>query len=82
MIRSTSELLKLGCTHDCEDDSTEEERKAFLSEGWRRRLVEAFVLPLLLIIAVLGSIFKGYATPTEAAGVGAFGATLLTLSQG
>ncbi|MFP6809330.1 MAG: TRAP transporter large permease subunit [Pseudomonadales bacterium] len=33
--------------------------------------------PVGLILAVLGSIFFGIATPTEAAGVGAFGATLL-----
>lgn len=33
--------------------------------------------PLLLIIAVLGSILTGVATPTEAAAVGAAGATLL-----
>ncbi|MBF0335079.1 MAG: TRAP transporter large permease subunit [Alphaproteobacteria bacterium] len=32
-----------------------------------------------LIIAVLGTIFFGIATPTEASGVGAFGATLLAL---
>ncbi|MAI26938.1 MAG: TRAP transporter large permease subunit [Myxococcota bacterium] len=32
-----------------------------------------------LILAVLGSIFFGIATPTEAAGVGAFGALLLAL---
>jgi len=35
-----------------------------------------------LILAVLGSIFFGIATPTEASGVGAFGATLLALSKG
>jgi tripartite ATP-independent transporter DctM subunit len=35
--------------------------------------------PLLLIVAVLGSILTGIATPTEAAGVGAFGALLLAL---
>ena len=35
--------------------------------------------PILLIVAVLGSILSGAATPTEAAGVGAFGATLLAL---
>jgi tripartite ATP-independent transporter DctM subunit len=40
------------------------------------------VLPAAgLILAVLGSIFFGVATPTEAAGVGAFGATLLALSK-
>lgn len=38
------------------------------------------VLPtVLLIVVVLGSIFAGIATPTEAAGVGAFGATLLAM---
>lgn len=35
--------------------------------------------PVLLIIAVLGSIFAGIATPTEASGVGALGATLLAM---
>ncbi|WP_205626611.1 TRAP transporter large permease [Thauera humireducens] len=39
----------------------------------------AVLPPGLLILAVLGSIFAGLATPTEAAGVGAFGATLLAL---
>ncbi len=33
--------------------------------------------PLVLIIAVLGSILGGFATPTEAAGVGAMGALIL-----
>lgn len=38
------------------------------------------VLPaLLLILAVLGSIFAGVATPTEASGIGALGATLLAI---
>ena len=37
--------------------------------------------PLLLIFAVLGSILGGYATPTEAAGVGGMGALLLALSK-
>jgi tripartite ATP-independent transporter DctM subunit len=35
-----------------------------------------------LIVAVLGTIFFGIATPTEASGVGAFGATLLALANG
>lgn len=38
--------------------------------------------PLLLIVTVLGSILGGYATPTEAAGVGAMGATLLAIGYG
>ncbi len=33
--------------------------------------------PVLLIVAVLGSIFAGITTPTEASGVGALGATIL-----
>ena len=35
----------------------------------------------MLVIAVLGSIFAGIASPTEAAAIGAFGALLLTLFQ-
>ena len=42
-----------------------------------RRLVELLVAPLALILAVLGSILGGVATPTEAASVGAVGAMLL-----
>jgi tripartite ATP-independent transporter DctM subunit len=40
-------------------------------------LVKGFVPPVFLITLVLGSIFAGIATPTEAAGVGAFGAIVL-----
>jgi tripartite ATP-independent transporter DctM subunit len=43
-----------------------------------RRLIEVLVAPVGLIVVVLGSILGGLATPTEAAGVGAFGAILLT----
>jgi len=44
--------------------------------GWREKFVSlrAIILPILLIILVLGSIWTGAATPTEAAGVGALGA--------
>jgi tripartite ATP-independent transporter DctM subunit len=45
------------------------------------QVLKAFVLPFLLIVAVLGSIFAGIASPTEAAAVGAFGASLLTILQ-
>ncbi len=40
-------------------------------------IVKAFLPPLFLMFLVLGSIAFGWATPTEAAGVGAFGAILL-----
>lgn len=44
-------------------------------------LFKAIVPPAVLILAVLGSIFMGWATPTEAAGVGAFGALVLALMK-
>ncbi|MFN0317634.1 MAG: TRAP transporter large permease subunit, partial [Burkholderiales bacterium] len=40
-------------------------------------ILKSFVPPTFLIVLVLGSIFGGWATPTEAAGVGAFGALIL-----
>jgi len=41
------------------------------------RLIAVLVAPILLILAVLGSILGGIATPTEAASVGAVGSILL-----
>ena len=41
------------------------------------RVLKSFAPPILLILAVLGSIFGGIATPTEASGVGAAGAIVL-----
>jgi tripartite ATP-independent transporter DctM subunit len=43
------------------------------------KVFKALIPPLALMIAVLGSIFAGIASPTEAASVGAVGATLLTV---
>ncbi len=42
-----------------------------------KKVIKAVVPPLLLIFAVLGSIFFGLATPTEAGAVGAVGSCLL-----
>ncbi|MCA6063862.1 TRAP transporter large permease [Thalassolituus marinus] len=47
---------------------------AFIAE-----LLKGLLPPLALIIAVLGSILAGIATPTEAAGIGAGGALLLAI---
>lgn len=47
------------------------------AEGEGGGLLRALVPPVVLIVAVLGSILGGVATPTEAASVGAVGATLL-----
>jgi len=44
-------------------------------------IMSALFPPLALIFAVLGSILGGYATPTEAAGVGAVGALLIALKR-
>ncbi|WP_223826040.1 TRAP transporter large permease [Spongiibacter pelagi] len=44
--------------------------------------IKGLLPPILLIVAVLGSILSGAATPTEAAGVGALGATLLAAVKG
>ncbi len=51
---------------------TAEERK-----GLPLRVVAVLIPPLILIVAVLGSILFGFATPTESASVGAIGAMLL-----
>lgn len=51
---------------------SEEEKKGIFKE-----VITAMLPPLLLIIAVLGSILGGIATPTEAASVGAVGASVL-----
>jgi TRAP-type mannitol/chloroaromatic compound transport system permease large subunit len=45
------------------------------------RVLRVMVPPLLLILAVLGSIFAGMATATEAGAVGALGATMLAAGQ-
>ncbi|MEQ8818347.1 MAG: TRAP transporter large permease subunit, partial [Thalassobaculum sp.] len=45
-------------------------------------LLKGFLPPVFLITLVLGSIFAGWATPTEAAGVGGFGSLVLALVNG
>ncbi len=45
------------------------------------RVAKVLLPPLMLIVAVLGSILWGLATPTEAASVGAVGALMLAASQ-
>ncbi|KAA3634239.1 MAG: C4-dicarboxylate ABC transporter permease [Proteobacteria bacterium] len=44
--------------------------------------IKALIPPLILIFAVLGSIMLGWAAPTEAAGMGALGAIVLTVAYG
>lgn len=53
-----------------------------LGETSVQEKIASIVPPIALIVLVLGSILGGIATPTEAAGVGAFGAMLLALFKG
>jgi tripartite ATP-independent transporter DctM subunit len=58
-----------------------EERETY---SWRQRFAALrLIAPILLLIgAVMGSIYWGYATATEAAVVGVFGALVISWSQG
>jgi len=49
--------------------------------GLASRVLRALLPPLFLILAVLGSIIAGVATPTEAAAVGSLGAMILAASH-
>ena len=48
----------------------------------RIELFKTLALPVFLILLVLGSIFAGIATPTEASAIGAFGALIIALVNG
>jgi tripartite ATP-independent transporter DctM subunit len=60
----------------------DEELEKFKGSQKVKKILNAFLLPSVLVVAVLGSIFAGIASPTEAAGVGALGAVFLTLLRG
>lgn len=55
----------------------EERQASFLNKTWK--LLSALVPPVILILSVLGVIFFGIASPTEASAIGALSATLLTI---
>ncbi len=55
--------------------------EAHEDESLTSYVLRALIPPLLLMILVLGSIFAGIASPTEAAGVGAAGATILCIAN-
>ncbi len=57
------------------------EIKAFRGENFVLKILKVLFLPIALILLVLGSIFTGVASPTEASAIGAIGATFLTLIQ-
>ena len=58
-----------------------EEIDALTGGALFRRVMLALFPPLFLMVAVLGSIFAGVASPTEAAAVGAVGSTFLTIAN-
>ncbi len=60
---------------------SKEELAAISPRQMAARVGKALFPPLFLMLAVLGSIFAGIASPTEAAAVGAVGATLLTVAN-
>jgi len=59
-----------------------EEAQAKDNHDLARRVALVMIPPLFLILAVLGSIFAGIATPTEAGAFGAIGAMFLALING
>ncbi|TSE03055.1 TRAP transporter large permease [Aquimarina algiphila] len=58
-----------------------EEIKEFRGDNFTAKIIKVLFLPILLIVLVLGSIFTGVASPTEASAIGAIGATILTIVQ-
>lgn len=61
---------------------SKEERAAVSGKQLALMVLKSMVPPVILILGVLGSIFAGIATPTEAAGVGAILAFGMTLAYG
>ncbi|HSF94495.1 MAG TPA: TRAP transporter large permease subunit [Thermohalobaculum sp.] len=52
---------------------------SFADKAWNSR----FLVPvILLVLSVIGSMYLGYATPTEAAAIGVIGALILAAAQG
>ncbi|MFK7863433.1 MAG: TRAP transporter large permease subunit [Pseudohongiellaceae bacterium] len=70
-------ILKPSSAPAYEIDEAEGDQRSVLPA-----LIKGLLPPVFLMVAVLGSILGGLATPTEAAGVGAFGAMFLTLLRG
>ncbi|NGZ28707.1 MAG: TRAP transporter large permease subunit [Magnetococcales bacterium] len=58
-----------------------QEIQTIRGDRFGRRIILALLPPLFLILAVLGSILMGIATPTEGAAIGALGAIILSVSQ-
>jgi len=60
----------------------QEELDSISKSEMRKMVLTSLIPPLFLICSVLGTIFAGIASPTEAAALGAVGATILTVAKG
>ncbi|MDE2690495.1 MAG: TRAP transporter large permease subunit [Acidobacteriota bacterium] len=58
------------------------EERTLVGAALARQVAVVMLPPMVLILVVLGSIFAGIATPTEAGALGAVGAIALALSRG
>jgi tripartite ATP-independent transporter DctM subunit len=59
-----------------------EERAAVSNAQLTKMIIRSLIPPVILVIGVLGAMFSGVATPTEAAGVGAIIAFVMALAYG
>lgn len=75
-------LLFSQCRKECAPLIDDEEWAEIKRKGLLKRIMKALLPPVVLMVAVLGSIFAGVASPTEAAAVGASGAILLSIANG
>lgn len=75
-------LIYSNMRKECAPLIPDEEWREVLRQGLFKRVLKALVPPVTLMVAVLGSIFAGVASPTEAAAVGASGAIFLTVVNG
>jgi len=67
---------------ECAPTIPDDEWAEIKAKGLGKRVFKALIPPLLLMTSVLGSIFAGVASPTEAAAVGATGSIILAIVNG
>jgi len=67
-------LIKCHLNPEAGPAASQEERDIPL--GKKLGMLKSLVLPIILVLAIMGSIFGGIATPGEASGVGAIGAII------
>lgn len=73
-------VIRCGIHPELGPPLSKEEKAEVTHADLMRMVVKSLVPPAILIAGVLGSIFSGIATPTEASGVGAFLAFLMVIA--